>query len=233
MIKASPCPDIHGMKKRAFIVIGIESSGNHLILSLLSKMTIGGVAVLGSDLADLEQTGDYRCHDFEAFNAAWLGEKSIAEIAQGRHFVTGRSYPCGGHYPDIAGFYNQCIQLNYDPVIVIIARDKSIIELSTKKAGHPEQNIEVKIARLVPVLTSQMRVRFISYEALFLWGEHYLDNWLAEEGPAFQIDKKWVLRIRNENKKYMNSQEAEIVQPAQPVRAVQSDVEPMKTNQAA
>lgn len=229
MIKTAPCPgksSFHDMKKRAFIVIGIESSGNHLVLSLLSKMTIGGEAVLGSDLADLAQTRGYRCHDFEAFNAVWKGKKNIAEIAQGRHFVTGRSYPCGGQYPDISGFYNQCIQLNYDPVIVIIARDRNIIELSTKKARHPEQNIEVKIARLVPVLTSQMRVRFISYEALFLWGHHYLDNWLAEEGLAYQIDKKWVQKVRNENRKYVNSLDDRLVQS----QAAQSAVDAVKTN---
>lgn len=191
------------MKKRAFIVIGIESSGNHLILSLLSKMTIGGVPVLGSDLADLEEAGGYRCHDFEAFNAVWKGRKTIAEVAQGRHFVTGRSYPCGGHYPDIAAFHDQCIALDYDPVVVLIARDKNIIEQSTRKVGHPEQSVDVKIARLAPVLSSSMRVRFISYEALFLWGHHYLDNWLAEEGPACQIDRKWMQKIRNENRKYL------------------------------
>jgi hypothetical protein len=202
------------MKKRAFIVVGIESSGNHLVLSLLSKMTIHGEAVLGSDLADLERVRGYRCHNFEAFHAVWQGKRGIAEIAQGRSFVTGRSYPCGGHYPDVGAFYDQCVALDYDPVIVLIARDRNIIELSTKKAGHPEQNIETKIARLATVLNSPMRVRFLSYEALFLWGHPYLCNWLAEEGPGYQIDRKWMHEIRNENRKYLDLQQRAPTRPA-------------------
>ena len=202
------------MKKKAFILIGIESSGNHCLLSLLSKMTINGVPILGSDLANFDQTSRYRCHDHEVFHAAWQGKKNIAEIAQGRHFVTGRSFPCGGRYPDIAGFYNQCIELGYDPVIVIISRDKNIIEQSTRRVGHPVKDIDVKIKALMPVLASKnMRIRYLSYEALFLWGHYYLDNWLAEEGPTVKIDGKWLASLRNANSKYLaKSKKAE--QPA-------------------
>ncbi len=192
------------MKNKAFILIGIESSGNHCLLSLLSKMTIEGVPILGSDLANFDQTSRYRCHDHEIFHGAWQGKKSIAEIAQGRHFVTGRSFPCGGRYPDIAGFYDQCVGLGYDPVIVIISRDKNIIEQSTRRVGHPVKNVDLKINALIPVLTSKTRrIRFLSYESLFLWGQYYLDNWLAEEGPSIQIDKKWLECMRNENNKYL------------------------------
>ena len=81
------------MSKRAFIILGVESCGNHAVVSLLSKMTIGGLPVIGTDLAGLDGCLPYRCHNHEVFDPVWRGTVPLEDVARGKSFVTGRSMP--------------------------------------------------------------------------------------------------------------------------------------------
>ena len=90
--------------------------------------------------------------------------------------------------------------------VVLLSRDFNIVEHSTRSVNHPEKNVKLKLDQVLSRISRKMRVRFFSYETLFMWGHYYVENWLSQEGPDLAIDPIWLQNIRNENKKYLRQE---------------------------
>lgn len=185
----------------ALIVVGIESAGNRIACSLLSKATFRGEPMLGSDLAGLDD-GVAKYHDDEAFDRAWKGEATIESIARGRPFVTSRSYPCAGEWPDAVAFARACEQLGYDARTIVVVRDMTAVDRSCARAGHGRDHAE-KWARLERLALGRgIRPHWLDYEAMVALRSGYLRPWLADVSPLLRLDDSWAERLVDGNAKH-------------------------------
>ena len=109
--------------------------------------------------------------------------------------------PCGGAWPDVKAFYLECIACGYNPLIVVIARDESIVRSSSIARGRPDPDVRGKIKRISEDVQGT-RFRLISYESLVSWGKTYFDQWVEPEGPEMIVDESWFSFVRDENRKH-------------------------------
>lgn len=189
------------MSEKCFILVGLESSGNHMFHSLFSQLMIGGTKILGTDLAGWTD-GVSKHHSDSLLEPVWQGQQSIQEITHGASFVTGRSFPCGCAWPDIRKFHSEAQASGYSPLVVVLCREPTIIEYSSMHRGM-NADIGTK-AKMLQEAVKGLRCRYISYESLLLFGSRYFRQWLSLEDEKMTINDAWFSFIRNENKKYIH-----------------------------
>jgi len=191
-------------KKYAFVLLGIESSCNHLFCSLFSSVKYNSNNICGTDMANLNEEGTYIYHEKEKFDKVWNNpSKKISDITTDS-FVTSRSVPCGLNFPKTDMFIEKCISENYTPIIVILSRDINIVKKSSKNR-HLPMNINEKIEYLNNII-SKYKVKFISFETLMLFKNNYFSTWLKEIDINLEPpNENLYLKIHDSNKKYLVS----------------------------
>ena len=192
---------------RCFILVGVESSGNHLFQSLFARLLIDGKPLLGTDMCGWFVREDRKyplTHRWELFHPVWQGAQTIEEIAHGAPFVTGRSYPCSKVWPDARKFYFDAQAAGYTPLIVILTRDSSIAARSAHDRHQDPHDVKYKWNRMLELAAGpDIAYKYISYEALLLGGKHYFDAWLAEIDPALSIAPSCFNHIFDANVKHV------------------------------
>ena len=183
----------------AVILLGPESSGNHVCCSVLSAITINGRGILGSDLAGLLDHHP-KTHDQELFNNVWLGLQPLQEVAQGRPFVTSRSIPCGCHWPAIQAFHEQALLHGYDARVVVIIRELHITALSAGRRGMVGP---AAAWQRLDELLGNLPVVWFSYEGLTQIGWPYLRRWIHALHPNATLEPGVLARVADANSKYL------------------------------
>lgn len=175
--------------KKAFIIVGSESSGNHLVASLFCNMNYNNVPLFGTDMCGWSD-GVYKDHYAEAFHDVWEGKRSLSSVTTSS-FFTSRSVPMHGAFPDIEGFASKCRAARYDPLVVIIARDLSVVVASSIKNGH-DGDAHAKNKFIMEQATKVGEYKFISYESLVQFRSMYLEKWAQEiDGMNVIPDIPW------------------------------------------
>ena len=182
---------------KAYLLLGVESSGNHLFCTIFSQLRIDGLPVVGTDMLGWT-TGRPIDHEEERYERVWLGLEPL-QVPPSSSFVTSRSFPCGCDWPNVKRFWDQAVSLNYDPLAILLVRDHNIVRRSAARRGS-DLDVAHKWEMLFKAVEG-LRHRFISYEGLVYLKKKYLMHWLANEVGNFDIDDHWFDLVVDQNAK--------------------------------
>ena len=193
--------------QKMLIVVGPQGSGNHLwakIFGLHPK--VNGWQAL--------QEKYWIGHHLEPFAKAWADPNSLTfpKPSKCKNFVTSCSIPYvykGGHrVPPILEFIRVVDEVHHvKPIIAVISRDKSIIELQHERVrGKITLNDAYRAINEITEHFPNLPIHFLSYESLYLWRKDYLKSLNdAMDFPIAWWDDKSIDKILglNANAKYI------------------------------
>lgn len=185
----------------AILLMGPESSGNHVVSSLFAQVCYYGIPLLGTDLAGW-MTGNYAGHEREYFHPVWTGQAPLESLVDGQSFATNRSVPCGGEWPDLKSFAHQARTLGYTVLPVPILRDSAVVRRGCARRGL-SQDLEQNWKWIMDEIDPNSG-NFLSYEGLVgPIGPDYFRRWLTQLAHGLTIDPIWFRFVRDENFKYL------------------------------
>ena len=186
---------------KILIVVGPQGSGNHVWAKVFGLHP----SVYGWNNLQREY---WEAHHYEPFSKAWNDPSTLQFVDGYTHYVTSCSIPYvhrGEHkIPPILEFCLEVENHNVEPIIVVLSRDKDILESQQKRVrGKVTINDAYEIIEHV---SKYYPLHFLSYECLYLWGKQYLKS-VAENlsWPIHWSNPKIdeILKI-NTNSKYIN-----------------------------
>jgi len=163
---------------KMIILIGPQGSGNHLFAKIFSLHD-----QVNGWKAALEPDGYFIPHWFEPFNSHWNDTKSIDKSIMGgkQYAVTSVSNPYMEKFapkiPNLVDFVAALSEAKIDSQIVIIGRDRNILDLQQRRVrGGPTWGMmQIMLNRL------EIPPFFVSQELLYLYRQNYLrslSKWL-------------------------------------------------------
>lgn len=156
---------------RILIVVGPQGSGNHAWAKVFGlHPSVYGWKKL--------QTQFWEAHHYEPFASAWVDPSTLHFPESYDYYVTSCSIPYvyrGEHrIPPILDFCLEAEKQEVDPVVIVLSRDKNILE-SQQQRVRGEVTIQYAY-EAIEEISKYYKLHFLSYECLCLWRKHYLKH---------------------------------------------------------
>lgn len=188
--------------KRLLIITGPQGSGNHIFSRVFSMHP----AVRG-----WEQLKDqyWVPSDQEPFAEYWVNpERLTAEVFEGAdYFLANVSVPFFydgvRQTPHIREVADRARSFGIDVSIAIVVRDATINLVQQQRVGGAVTLPQAQEYYRKHLLYSEHKIYFLDHEALFLWGEYYVNSMAHDMQFPVDTDRCLTLLDHNPNRKYV------------------------------